>query len=891
LIHTETLTLLEWHRLCQHLSTFAATKLGAIASRHLKLPSTKAQSLELLAQTKEIYALEQRLDSNWKFEGIKDIGEYLDRAKIGGMLEAKELLEVATTLSGVRNLRRIIDAQEELDLSTLKALVENLRTYPEIEKDIHYCIDDRGDVTERASPKLADIRSQIKKLRDRIYQILQGIIQRQSGALQEAVITQRGDRFVLPVKAPQKDNIPGIVHDLSSTGATLYIEPKAIVDLGNKLRQAIRQERREEEAILIALTEKIAAAYEDLEQLLAIATALDLATARARYGLWLEANPPRFVDFEAGETVTLRKLRHPLLVWQNKHEQGMEVVPIDVYLKQPIKVVAITGPNTGGKTVTLKTIGLAALMAKAGLFIPAREPVEIPWFDEVLADIGDEQSIEQSLSTFSGHIRRIGRIIDSLGGRVASRRESEVGSRESEIVGEAVVARKPRHLVRRANGHSQGADSEVSSEYKAPPVRELENDSEKQNVGVVPCAYPENAEEVVPSISPDTNVNKSQSLVLLDEVGAGTDPAEGSALAIALLKYLATNAQITIATTHYGELKALKYQDERFENASVEFNDNTLQPTYRLLWGIPGRSNALTIARRLGLKEEIVDDAKNRVGEEYAEDINQVISALEAERRQQEAKAKEASKLLEQTERFYAEVSEKASSLQEREKDLKLYQEKAVQQAIADAKADIAKVIRQLQQGEATAQKAQKATESLNRIAETQIRQEKPKVAKPGYQPKVGEKVRIPSLGQTAEVLTLADEEGELFVRFGLMKMKVSLAEVESLDGKKAEMPIKQKAAPAATPQPAKSQPPVTVRTSQNTVDLRGSRVANAESDLERAIAQATASGVLWIIHGKGTGKLREGVHEFLKLHPQIDRFELAPQNEGGSGVTVAYLI
>jgi DNA mismatch repair protein MutS2 len=818
LIQSETLTLLEWHRLCQHLSTFAATKLGAIASRHLKLPNNKAQSIELLNQTKEIYALEQTLNSNWKFEGIKDIGEYLDRAKIGGMLEAKELLEVATTLAGVRNLRRTIDAQEELEVSTLKALVENLRTYPEIEKDIHYCIDDRGDVTERASPKLADIRSQIKKLRDRIYQILQGIMQRQSGALQEAVITQRGDRFVIPVKAPQKDSIPGIVHDLSSTGATLYIEPKAIVELGNKLRQGIRQERREEEAILTALTEKIAAVYEDLEQLLAIATALDLATARARYGLWLEANPPRFVDFEAGETVTLRKLRHPLLVWQNKHEQGTEVVPIDVYLKQPIKVVAITGPNTGGKTVTLKTIGLAALMAKAGLFIPAREPVEMPWFDEILADIGDEQSIEQSLSTFSGHIRRIGRIIEALG---------RWGDGET--------------------GRQGDGEEFVSQE--------------------------------------------SRSLVLLDEVGAGTDPAEGSALAIALLKYLASNAQITIATTHYGELKALKYQDERFENASVEFNDDTLQPTYRLLWGIPGRSNALTIARRLGLKAEIVDDAKNRVGEEYAEDINQVISALEAERRQQEAKAKEASKLLEQTERFYAEVSEKASSLQEREKDLKLYQERAVQQAIADAKADIAKVIRQLQQGETTAQKAQKATDSLNRIAETQIRQEKPKAPKPGYQPKVGEKVRIPSLGQTAEVLNLADEEGELFVRFGLMKMKVSLAEVESLDGKKAEMPVKQKASPAATSQPAKSQPPVTVRTSQNTVDIRGSRVANAESDLERAIASATASGVLWIIHGKGTGKLREGVHEFLKLHPQVDRFELAPQNEGGSGVTVAYLI
>ncbi|MGL5870850.1 MAG: endonuclease MutS2 [Xenococcaceae cyanobacterium] len=837
MIQAETLELLEWHRLCQHLSTFAATKLGAIASRQLKLPNNKAESSKLLEQTKEIYELEQKFDSGWKFEGIKDIGEFLERAKLGGMLEAKELLDVATTLAGVRRLRRVIDGQEELELPTLNELVAEVRTYPEIEQQIHYCIDDRGDVTERATPKLGEIRSQIKKLRERIYQILQGIMQRQSGALQETVITQRGDRFVLPVKAPQKDSIPGIVHDLSSTGATLYIEPKAIVELGNKLRQAVRQERREEEIILKALTDKIAAVYSDLEQLLAIATALDLATARARYGLWLEANPPRFVDLDAGETVTLRRLRHPLLVWQNKHEQGTEVIPIDVFLKQPIKVVAITGPNTGGKTVTLKTIGLAALMAKAGLFIPAKEPVEIPWFENILADIGDEQSIEQSLSTFSGHIRRIGRVIEALGDR-------EQGNRGG------ANSVETRDLARRVN------KSEETSDFPALSL---------------------------PS--------QHSALVLLDEVGAGTDPAEGSALAIALLKYLADNAQLTIATTHYGELKALKYQDERFENASVEFDDNTLQPTYRLLWGIPGRSNALTIARRLGLKDEIVDDAKNRVGEKYAEDINQVIAALEAERREQEGKAKEATKLLEQTERFYREVSEKASSLQEREKDLKLYQERTVQQAIAEAKAEIARVIRQLQQGK-TAQNAQKATEALDRIAEIQIRQEKPKTPKPGYLPKVGEKVRLPNLGQTAEVLTIADGEGELFVRFGLMKMKISLADIESLDGKKAEIPVKQKAAPAAvTSQPAKSKAPVMVRTSQNTVDLRGSRVMNAESDLERAIAQATESGVLWIIHGKGTGKLREGVHEFLKNHPQVERFELAPQNEGGSGVTVAYLI
>ncbi|GAB4241352.1 MAG: endonuclease MutS2 [Stanieria sp.] len=798
MIKTETLELLEWHRLCQHLSTFAATKLGAVAARGLQLPATKTESLQLLAQTKEVYSLEQQLDSNWSFKGIEDIGESLERAKIGGLLSAQELLNLATTLAGVRKLRRTIDAKTE-DLPTLTQLVTELRTYPEIEQDIHHCIDDRGEVTDRANPKLAEIRSQIKRLRDKIYKILQNIVQKQIGAVQEAVITQRDGRFVIPVKAPQKDSIPGIVHDISSTGSTLYVEPNAVVQLGNQLRQAERQEQREEEAVLRALTEKVAAVPEDLEQLLAIATVLDLATARARYSWWLGANPPRFVDVTQGESVTLRQLRHPLLVWQQQHEQGAEVVPIDVQIQPQIRVVAITGPNTGGKTVTLKTIGLAALMAKAGLFIPAKEPVEIPWFEQVLADIGDEQSLQQSLSTFSGHIRRISRIIETS--------------------------------------------------------------------------------------------NLQDSLILFDEIGAGTDPAEGSALAIAILKYLAEKALLTIATTHYGELKALKYQDERFENASVEFNDQTLKPTYRLLWGIPGRSNALTIAHRLGLKPEIIEDAQQRVGVSASEELNLVISALEAERREQETKAKEATKLLEQTERFYTEVSAKASSLQERERELKISQEKAVQQAILAAKAEIAQVIRRLQQGEQTAQKAQKATDELNQIAERELAKTKqPKLTKPGYKPKIGEKIRIPSLGQTGEVLSIDEEEKQLTVRFGLMKMTVAVDEIESLDGQKVETPVKAKTSSSTKAKSTAAKPPVAVRTSKNTVDLRGSRVANAEADLENAIASATESGVLWIIHGKGTGRLREGIHEFLKRHPQIERFELAPQNEGGSGVTVVYL-
>ncbi len=450
MIQAETLELLEWSRLCQHLSTFAATKLGAIAASRLKIPATLDETETLLAQTKEVYELETRLTRGLSFEGITDIGESLERAERKGILSGEELLAIATTLAGTRNLRRIINDQP--DLEVLNQLVADLRTYPELEQEIHRCIDDRGQVADRATPKLARIREQQRQLRDLVYDVLQGILQRKANAIQEHLITQREGRFVIPVKAPQKDAIPGIVHDTSMSGATLYVEPQPTVNFNNQLRQLQRQEEAESEAVRRALTEQVAAVQEDLERLLAIATTLDLAIARARYSLWLEANPPRFIEWAREWTreskqslplppIVLRQLRHPLLVWQQHHEQGKPVVPIDLVIQPHIRVVAITGPNTGGKTVALKTFGLAVLMAKVGLFVPAREPVELPWFDQVLADIGDEQSLQQSLSTFSGHIRRISRILEALQQKPGARGQ-EPGARDwgLEIRGEGVDA-------------------------------------------------------------------------------------------------------------------------------------------------------------------------------------------------------------------------------------------------------------------------------------------------------------------------------------------------------------------------------------------------------------------------------------------------------------------
>jgi DNA mismatch repair protein MutS2 len=899
LIQSETLELLEWPRLCQHLATFAATKLGVAAALDLQIPATIAQTAELQAQTQEAYQLESRAGGALSFEGIQDIGTSLQRAELQGLLGGEELLAIATTLAGARQLRRIIDLGP--DVPTLKELAAQLRTYPELEQEIHRCIDDRAQVADRATPKLAGIRVQMRQLRDRIYQILQGILQRQSNAVQEQLITQRSGRFVIPVKAPQKDAIPGIVHDSSASGATLYVEPHSTVNLNNQMRQLLRQEQAEEEAVRRALTEQVAAVKPDLDRLLVVVTTLDLAAAKARYSFWLQANPPKFIELGEPELapknpetedeekeekedeensensqllirnlrsqITLRQLRHPLLVWQQQHEQGFPVVPIDLTIGPHIRVVAITGPNTGGKTVTLKTLGLAALMAKAGMFVAAREPVELPWFDNILADIGDEQSLQQSLSTFSGHIRRISRILEVL------------------------------HNKSQAQGEENSNLTITNSQQQDREATDTHN-----TVSALPILKPK-----LQIPQPEIPITNSQlpipkSLVLLDEVGAGTDPSEGSALAIALLKYLAQHSLLTVATTHFGELKALKYQDSRFENASVEFDDNSMQPTYRLLWGIPGRSNALTIAKRLGLLASIVDEAQTYVGG-ASQDVNQVIAGLEAQRRKQETKAREATQLLHQTEKLHREVSQKAAALQERERELKIAQEVAVNEAIGSAKSEIAQIIRRLQSGNQTAQNAQQATETLNQISQKHLpSRQQPAKPKPGFMPKVGDRIRIPSLGQTAEVLSGPDANEELSVRFGIMKMTVKLGEIESLDGEKPEtkaqlakvaaqaQALATAKAKQAAAEPAKPNPEIAIRTANNTIDLRGARVSDAEIEIDRALSKAVEYGVLWIIHGKGTGQLRRGVHEFLANHPQVSRFELASQKEGGAGVTVVYL-
>ncbi|MEM9155536.1 MAG: endonuclease MutS2 [Cyanobacteria bacterium P01_F01_bin.33] len=786
-IRAETLQLLEWPRLCEHLASFASTEIGAAVARTLLPWRSRSESERLLAETGEAIALELLLPGGVPMQGIRDLEPYVQRAELGGMLRGRELNDIAFSLAAARKARRTIDARESIPL--LQDMVSVMRTYPELEREIVHCVDERGEIDDRASETLTSLRLEMRGIRERVRDKLQRLISMHGTALQEAVLTVRDGRYVLPMKATHRDAISGTVRDSSGSGATLYVEPNSVARDNDRLRQLEGKERREEERILSQLSASVGEVADGLRQLQAAIAQLDLTLARGRYSTWNQGEPPIFSDANA---LRLLQVRHPLLVWQAERsaeidpETAPAVVPINLAVAETYRVVVITGPNTGGKTVALKTLGLMALMAKAGLYLPAEESAELPWFEGVYADIGDEQSLEQNLSTFSGHIRRIGRVLDAVSDRA---------------------------------------------------------------------------------------------LVLLDEVGAGTDPTEGTALATSLLEHLGQTALLTVASTHYSALKALKYQHSHFENASVEFDIDTLAPTYRLLWGIPGRSQALAIAGRLGLEASLIDRARALLhGDEHR--VEDAIVGLERQRAEHEAKLRSLESMQRQLEGLQRQMEAKSEHLRELEATLNARQARAVDEEIQSARKEVAAVIRQLKKGKATGQKAQTTAAQLDRL-QTQWIPSAPKVETEFY-PEVGDRVRLRGLGQKGEVIAIDD--ADVTVRSGLLKFSVSLNQIEPLDEVQAKQRQRAKPAPAQPAEPAPQ-----VRTSQNTLDLRGMRIAEAEREIEDAIAIAPP-GPFWLIHGRGTGKLKAGVREYLKSHPRINGFADAAANEGGSGVTVAQL-
>ncbi|MEY2643535.1 MAG: hypothetical protein RLZZ611_184 [Cyanobacteriota bacterium] len=803
-IQAETLELLEWPRLAGQVAGFAETSLGRERSRHLPLAHNLDESRTLLAETTELLALDGLAEGGLHFQGVADLSRILPLCAKGGVALGDDLLAVATTLAAARRLRRQIDDPQLRPVTS--ALVAELRTLPELEQRLRFCIEDGGRVADRASPPLAELRRQIAAVRAERRNSLNGLLRRFATLLQDHVIAERNGRPVLAVKAGVAAQLPGLVHDSSASGSTVFIEPQAVIPLGNRLRQLEGEEREAERAVLLELSGLVGAEQAALTQLQQVLVQLDAGLARARYGAWLGAVRPELAE-DPLAPLQLEGLRHPLLLWQHRREGGQTVVPVDVRVNRELRVVAITGPNTGGKTVTLKSVGLAALMARAGLFLPCDGTPRLPWCTQVLADIGDEQSLQQNLSTFSGHVRRIARILAAL-----------------PLAGASV----------------SGA-----------------------------------------------------SLVLLDEVGAGTDPTEGTALAIALLRQLAERARLTIATTHFGELKALKYNDPRFENASVAFDVETLSPTYHLQWGIPGRSNALAIASRLGLDGAVLEQARELLAPRGEGEVNQVIAGLENQRQRQQEAAEEAAALLARTELLHEELLQRWQQQKEQSAELQEQRRQQLERSIRDGQQEVRRIIRRLRQGRnadttTLGETARRAGQRLKHL-EQQHRPGPERREHQGWLPAVGERVRVLSLGKAGEVLALSEDRRELTVRCGVMRLNLELSAIEGLHGEKpapAPEPVKTQVAIRSRRNPASRGPQV--RTSGNTIDVRGLRVHEAEAAVEEQLR--AANGPLWVIHGIGSGKLKRGLHDWLATLPYVERVNDAERGDGGPGCSVIWL-
>jgi DNA mismatch repair protein MutS2 len=723
--------------------------------------------------------------------GARDVRARVGAAARGAALEPAELLEIKDTLLSARDLRRTFEKLEG-EFAELRAIAQGLFPAPEVVAAITKAISDRAEVLDSASPRLGEIRRELRLARDRLKSRLERLLTDPKFApmLQEPIITQREGRFVVPLRAEYKGKLKSVVHDQSSSGATLFVEPLQVVEHNNRVRELELAERDEIRKVLTGLSQRVGAESPALESTVLALAGLDLAFAKARYAEALRAEEPHLNEVGTGPRLWLQAARHPLL-------DPATVVPVDLTLEPEIQALVITGPNTGGKTVALKTAGLLALMAACGLHLPAARGSELALFQGVFADIGDEQSIEQSLSTFSAHISNIIRILEQ-------------------------------------------ADQ--------------------------------------------------ASLVLLDELGAGTDPQEGSALARALLGTLVERGATALVATHFPELKAYAHLTPGVQNANVEFDLENLRPTYRMSIGLPGRSNALAIAERLGLGPEIVERARAELpaGELQADGLLDEIyrqrDAAAAAGAVAEAARREAVSLR-------AELQERLRQIErERERILRETQEQSETQL-----AELAKELQELRRRMAALRQPLEQTEAitadLEELAAAEVEQreqdatlELPPAGPPEepWQVQLGDQVHLHRLDTEGTVTALDGEEAE--VQIGRLRVRARLEEL----GPPRDEP---EATPAAPPRMAST---VTLRSSAPPVELhlRGKVVEDALLELDRHLEAAYSAGMpfLRIVHGKGTGRLREAVREMLRAHPYVASVESGGQREGGEGVTVVHL-
>jgi DNA mismatch repair protein MutS2 len=854
-------------------ASFTSTAAGRRGCVPLPLASCQADSETLQAETGELLALDGLTEGGLSFQGVADIANTVQLCAKGGTAAGEALLELATTLAAARRLRRQIDGPELRPVTT--ALVAELRTLPELEQRLHFCLEEGGRVADRASPALGGLRRQLAGARAERRERLQEMLRRWAPMLQDTVIAERNGRPVLAFKVGAASQVAGLVHDSSASGSTVFLEPQAVIPLGNRIRDLEGQERELERQLLVELSALVGEQAESLQALQAVLLKLDLALARARYSQWLGAVRPQ-LSADPLAPLSLVELRHPLLLWQQRHQQGREVVPVTVRVAAELRVVAITGPNTGGKTVTLKSVGLAALMARAGLFLPCQGTPRLPWCSQVLADIGDEQSLQQSLSTFSGHIRRIARILDALAPQQPEALAD--ASKDAQNIDAATTTAASTTSTNTTGNGTTGNGTTGNGTNATTAAADIAAGTDHIDLAIAKAAAPGAA--------------PAAALVLLDEVGAGTDPTEGSALATALLQHLAERARLTIATTHYGELKALKYADPRFENASVAFDEQTLSPTYRLQWGIPGRSNALAIARRLGLAETVLRQAETQLEPLGEGDVNQVIAGLEQQRQRQQEAAEDAAALLARTELLHEELLLRWQQQKEQSAELQEQRRQQLELSIRSGQQEVRRIIRRLRQGEKTGEASNALGETARQAGQrlkTLQQQHRPASERRehrGWRPAVGERVRLLALGKAAEVLAISSDGRELTVRCGLMRSTVELAAIEGLAGEK----------PAPPPEPqvvVKGQRGLAargaeVRTERNTVDVRGLRVHEAEAAVEEQLR--AANGPLWVIHGIGTGKLKRGLRAWLETVPYVERVSDAERGDGGAGCSVVHL-
>ena len=789
----KTISVLEFDKIKKKLEEEAGSEMAKKRISELRVFDDIDDANDSLAETDEAL----RLISG---KGVLPVGSFYDVAPYaalaskGGVLTMKQLLEIRYDLMTAARVISFLKGDDVPDLPIHKAITEVLDPLSSLDEDIDRSIDSETEMNDNASRDLRRIRAEIAGQNDAIKNRLNRMISSDAykTILQDAIVTVRDGRYVVPVKTEYKGSVPGIVHDQSASGATLFIEPQAVVDANNKLRELESEEKAEIDRILRDFSERVAVSADIIKNNQELLTQLDFITAKGKLAWKMDAARPQLNE---DNILELKGARHPLI-------DEKKVIPIDVAVGEGYTALIITGPNTGGKTVTLKTAGLLQIMAQCGLFIPAYEGSRVPMLRQVYADIGDEQSIEQSLSTFSSHMKNIVGIVEDAG---------------------------------------------------------------------------------------------YGTMVLVDELGAGTDPTEGAALAIAILEDLIRKGALIIATTHYTELKKYALSSDNVENGSMEFDVTTLSPTYRLKLGVPGKSNAFEISGKLGLDRAIIDEARELIEGKDLE-FEDVLSAIEADKKKAETERNEAV-------RMNAEIKQRAEELEKEREKFEAQKEKLLKSAreeardmIADAKKvseEVKEDLKELARLESLGERNKRFDQNRRRIKDAAGKYKEKYISEKNDDPvnidtvKIGDRVRVVSLGQNGEIIGLPDDKGEMQVRVGMMKLRVGASDLKIInDGrkKKKKQPSARAKYGGLMKQKAQTVPLET--------DVRGQSLDEALANVEKYIDDAYIAGLpkVTVIHGRGEGILQKGIRDALRRNRSVASFERGAYDQGGEGVTVVTL-